>query len=84
MRHLAPCFNIQPCIVRNVHVIVKVPMIFEKGSKVQAFDELGRWEKPQVSKVTGDDRFLVTFVGWGRKFDQDVFSVEAVVHYYII
>ena len=34
MRHLAPCFNIQPYIVRNVHVSVKVPMIFEKGSKV--------------------------------------------------
>ena len=36
-----------------------------------------------VSKVTGDYRYLVTFVGGGRKFDQEVFSVQDVVHYYM-
>ena len=47
-------------------------MTFEKGAKVQAVDELGRWEEARVSEVTEDDRFLVTFVGWGRKFDRVV------------
>ena len=75
MRHLAPCFNIQPCKVRNVHVSVKVPMIFENGSKGNAVNELGRWEEAHVSKVTGDDRFLTKkFLAWRPWFIIILFS----------
>ena len=59
-------------------------MTFEKGAKVQAVDELGRWEEARVSEVTEDDRFLVTFVGWGRKFDRVVCPDEIIDPFDII
>ena len=51
-------------------------MNFEKGAKVQAVDELGRWEEARVCEVTDDGKHLVRFIGWSKQFDRVVGSDE--------
>ena len=46
-------------------------MDFIKGQKVQALDELGRWEEARVVDISGDC-VHVSFVGWSRDFDLEV------------
>ena len=50
-------------------------MRFEKGSKVQAVDELGRWEEVRIVKKDGD-QFEICFVGRGSRFNRLVEQSE--------
>lgn len=44
-------------------------------SKVQAIDELGRWEEAKVIKDYGED-IEVSFVGWSAAFNRRVARSE--------
>ena len=44
-------------------------MVFRKGQKVQAVNELGRWEKARIVNVSSDGQYLVKFVGWSADFN---------------
>ena len=44
-------------------------MSFEKGAKVQAVDELGRWEEARIIEKDGLN-YEVNFVGWGSRFNR--------------
>ena len=43
--------------------------MFVVNSFVEAVDADGRWETARVADVS-DSRFLVSFVGWSRRFDR--------------
>ena len=46
------------------------------GQKVQAVDQLGRWEDAKIVAI-GDEGFTVKFVGWSEKYNRSVvFGVE--------
>lgn len=51
-------------------------MAFSIGNKVQAVDELGRWEAGKVKDVRPDGTYLVSFDGWGPDFDRNVSTDE--------
>ena len=44
-------------------------MVLTKGQKVQAVDELGRWEEARIVNVLSDGHYLVKFVGWSAEFN---------------
>ena len=46
-------------------------MAFFVGSRVQAIDELGRWEEAKVVGIL-EDGFNVTFIGFGKDCDMVV------------
>lgn len=44
---------------------------FKVGQKVQALDELARWESAKVLAINEEEkRLLVNFAGWGPEFDE--------------
>ena len=51
-------------------------MIFRKGQKIQAVDELGRWEEARVVEIASDGRYCVKFVGWSAEFNLVVTESE--------
>ena len=52
-------------------------MDFKLGDRVQAVDELGRWEEAKVVLVEAEtQRYCVRFVGWGEKFNRLVTNSE--------
>ena len=51
-------------------------MIFRKGQKIQAVDELGRWEGARVVEIASDGRYCVKFVGWSAEFNLVVTESE--------
>ncbi|KAJ8018193.1 hypothetical protein HOLleu_43957 [Holothuria leucospilota] len=51
-------------------------MAYSVGKKVQAVDELGRWEAGKVKAVEQNGTYLVSFDGWGPEFDRNVSSDE--------
>ena len=50
-------------------------MNFEKGAKVQAVDELGRWEEARVCEVTDDGKHLVRFIGYADGVNNSTVSL---------
>ncbi|KAJ8050219.1 hypothetical protein HOLleu_03333 [Holothuria leucospilota] len=51
--------------------------MYVPGTKVQAVDELGRWEEGTVVRYdSSNDSYTVSFNGWSNEFDRDVTSSE--------
>lgn len=51
--------------------------MYVSGAKVQAVDELGRWEEGTVVCYNSStDRYTISFTGWSNEFDRDVASSE--------
>ena len=47
------------------------------GQRVQAVDELGRWEDARFMAIAnGSNAFVVGFPGWGREYDRTVGTEE--------
>lgn len=43
---------------------------FKVGQKVQALDELSRWENARVVDINTEEKLvLVNFTGWGEEYD---------------
>ena len=45
---------------------------YQKGQKVQAVDETGRWENGTIREVTKDGIYIVSFDGWSTIFDVEI------------
>ena len=58
-------------------------MIFRKGQKIQAVDELGWWEEVCVVEIASDGRYCVKFDGWSAEFNQ-VVTVSEVREIWIL
>ncbi|KAJ8019772.1 hypothetical protein HOLleu_41495 [Holothuria leucospilota] len=47
-------------------------MDFSVGQKVQAKDELGRWENGHIKDITSEGQLIVGFDGWAEEFNVEV------------
>lgn len=52
--------------------VVTIMENFQVGNRVQAVDDLGRWESGRVIGHGPGSLLKVTFIGWGREWDRDV------------
>lgn len=51
--------------------------IISVGDKVQAVDDIGRWEAGRVTAVLADNHgYKVTFIGWSKDWDRVVENHE--------
>lgn len=42
------------------------------GDRVQAVDDLGRWETAKILDILPNGSFKVTFCGWSSEWDREV------------
>ena len=70
------CFRKFSLLLCTFHLFINFKtMDFKIGDKIQAIDEVGRWEMGKILDVVDgpeaeETEFLVTFLGWSQQYNR--------------